>query len=495
MNKKNDIELDKIRQKTIFGFIWEISSTAAQYIINFINGLILVRILQPYDYGLVALTYIFIRLATILSEGGFSRYIIQKKDADDLDYSTAFIANVVFAFFLYSILFVMSPLIADFYKEPELVLLLRVISLAIIFNSFNIVHLTILLISYNFKLTSIISITEYIIAAIVSILFAFYGFSYWALVALLLTPSIIALIILWLFSGIRFKIRFDKGRFIRMIQFSKAIILLDILDSFSNDIYTSIIGKIDSTRMVGIFNRAQQTHSYVNAMTKYSLVKLMKPVFRDIQENMELVRDTILRLFEMTFYINISIIIICSVFANEIFLVLYTSKWIESVWIFQLLSIAATIAPMNYILSNILITIGQSKLYTRIEWLVKLSQLLIIIIFIFSFKLLLIGLIVFELLQLVIRLYFYYKYLKFDLLILLNSLIPYIILSIILLLFNIGFKFINLHINIYLYLAAIFVLNILIINYYGKLRNLRTYKDIWDMVNELKYAIRQKLSK
>lgn len=493
MENNQEIELGEIRQKTIYGFLWEFSSKFLEFFVSFIGGLILVRILEPYDYGIIALTYIFIRLAGVLTEGGFSRYIVQNKDADEIDYSTALLANFSIASILYSIIFIAAPFIADFYKEPNLILLLRVVSLSIIFHSLNIIHLTRLHLDLNFRFTSLINITSQILSIIIAIVLAYFRFGYWALVALSLTPSIVAVIYLWFFSGIKIKFVFSLERFKKMLNFGKSIIPLDILGIFSLDIYTNMIGKIESTNTVGIYNRAVQTHGYVTMFVKFPLAKIMNPVFRKIQDNMELVRDTIIRVFEMTFYINIPLLILLSVFAEEIFIVLYTAKWLDSVWMFQVLSIGAIISPMNITLSYVLISIGQSKLFFKVEWTVKILQFIIILIFISSIELMLTGLVVFEFVQVIVRLYHYKRYLKFDIKTMLDRLRTYAILSIMLLIVNVGLKKIDLTMNIYFELTIVLLVNSITVALYGKAQRLRPYNDIRDFMLEFAFGIKQKL--
>jgi len=345
-----------------------------------------------------------------------------------------------------------------------------------------------------FRFTSIINIINFTITTASALVLAYFNYGYWALVSLSLAPSIIGVISLWFFSDIKFKIKFSKSRFINMLKFGKNIIPLDILSVFSLDIYTNIIGKLDSTVTVGMFNRAQQTHGYISMFTKYPLAKIMNPVFRKIQENMELVRDTIVRVFEMTFFVNMSILILFAIFAEELFIILYTAKWIDAVWMYQILSIGAIFSPLNFTLSYVLISIGQSKLFIRIEWIIKIVQVAIIILFISSIKLILIGLVIFEILQLFIRLYFFQRHLKFDLKQLMISLLPYLGLLLILLIVNLLIKQIDLKISIYLELTFVVMVNTLIVIFYGKINKLRPYNDIRDFMNELVIAIKQKLN-
>lgn len=494
MQNNQDIELGELKQKTYNGFFWEFSSKIFEYIITFIGGLILVRILQPYDYGIIALTYIFVNIASILTEGGFSRYIFQKKDADDLDYSTALIANFSIALVLYIIIFLLAPLISNFYKDDNMISLLRLICLSIVFHSLNITHLTILSLNLNFRFTSLINIISYSLSTIIALFLAINDFGYWSLSALSLTPSIVAVIFLWFFSGIKLKIKFSKSRLIEMIKFGKSMISLELIGTFYSNIYSNLIGKIESTSTVGIYNRAVQTHSYVSMFTRFPLAKIISPVFRKIQDNMELVRDTILRVFELTLYINMPILIFLSIFGDEIFTILYTSKWLPSVWMFQILSIGAIISPFSHTLSYVLISIGQSKLYFRIEWIIKIVQLFVIIIFIFSIKLMLIGLVVFEIIQLIIRLYHFKKYLKFEIKEVFSNLLIYIWLAIIILTVNISVKLFDLQINLYLEMIMIIIINTLIIGLFGYYNKLRPFYDIRDFIMEFMVAIKQKLN-
>ena len=319
-------------------------------------------------------------------------------------------------------------------------------------------------------------------------------FGYWTLVAFSLAQQIVAFMILSIFSKIHIKLQFSKSKFIELIKFSKSIVLLDILSAMSSDIYANIIGKEYSTSTVGIFNRAQQTHEYINIFTKISFGKVMYPVFRKIQDDLELVRDTIFRVFEITAFINLTILIVAAIFADEIFTVLYTSKWIEAAWMFQVLSFGAILAPLNYTLSYVLISIGLSQLYIKIEWYIKLLQLCLIPLFINSLQLILIGMVLLEIGQLIIRLLYYQKYIKIDTISIIKNLLPYLWLAIILIIVNLLSKHFIINMNIYLQLTIVSIVNCCVIMIYGKAKRLRPYSDIVSVANDIIVLIKVKLN-
>ena len=144
--------------------------------IQFISGIILARLLTPYDYGCIGMLSIFMVIAESFIDGGFGSALIQRKAPTQVDYSTIFYWNIGMAFLMYGVLFLSAPAIARFYKIPLLCDVLRVQGLVLFIYSFNIVQRNQLRKNLNFKVLSIVSITTALVALVVTIWMAYKGF-------------------------------------------------------------------------------------------------------------------------------------------------------------------------------------------------------------------------------------------------------------------------------------------------------------------------------
>lgn len=186
------------KTKVISGLFWKFAERIGAQGVNLIISIILARILLPEDYGLIALTTIFITISNVFVESGFGTALIQKKDADDLDFSTVFYANVVISIIIYIIIFFASPLIAKFYNNMQLIPVLRVLAITIIVSGLKGVQNAYVAKKMIFKKFFVATLFGTIVSAVVGIGMAYNGYGVWALVAQQLTNTIVDTIILWI---------------------------------------------------------------------------------------------------------------------------------------------------------------------------------------------------------------------------------------------------------------------------------------------------------
>ena len=185
-----------LKQKTTRGLIWSFIEKFSMYGIQFILGLFIARILEPSHYGLVGMLAIFMAFSAIFIDSGFARALIQKQDRTEADFSTVFYFNLIISLVLYGILFFSAPLIANFYGEPQLVLITRVLSLNFVIQAFNIVQLTKLAIEMDFKTRAIINTSSVLISGILALIMAYNGCGVWSLIAQTLTKTGITILLL-----------------------------------------------------------------------------------------------------------------------------------------------------------------------------------------------------------------------------------------------------------------------------------------------------------
>src|SRR5690554_3712022 len=126
--------MSNIRSKTIAGFFWTFVQKIGAQAISFIIMIVLARLLAPEDFGLIAMLSIFLQISQNVVNGGFNQALIQKLDVDEVDYSSVFYINVLVSSFIYILLFVTAPFVAEFYNQPLLTSLLRVLSLTFVIN-------------------------------------------------------------------------------------------------------------------------------------------------------------------------------------------------------------------------------------------------------------------------------------------------------------------------------------------------------------------------
>ena len=169
-----------LKQKVVKGAIWTLLESWSCQGVSFVVGMVLARLLTPTDYGTVALTGIFYAVAGVLVDCGFGGALIQKKDADELDFNSVFYLNFALSVVAYIALFFAAPWVADFYNTPVLKPIMRVSALSFLFNAINAIQGAELTKKMLFHLSFRISLICTLTSAVCGITLAFLGFGVWA---------------------------------------------------------------------------------------------------------------------------------------------------------------------------------------------------------------------------------------------------------------------------------------------------------------------------
>ena len=173
---------DSLKQKTVKGVLWSTLERFSVQGIQFVVMIIMARMLTPNDYGLVGMLTVFIAVSQSLVDSGFSQALIRKQNRTETDNSTVFYFNLFVGLFLYGVLFVAAPLIADFYNEPQLISITRVIGLSVLFNSLVVVQRALLTIQIDFKTQAKAALTAAITSGTIGIWMASTGYGVWSIV-------------------------------------------------------------------------------------------------------------------------------------------------------------------------------------------------------------------------------------------------------------------------------------------------------------------------
>ena len=185
------------KSSILSSLFWKLMEQGGTQGIQFIVQIVLARLLLPEDYGIIALVMIFIIIANVFVQSGFNTALIQKKDANEADFSSVFYLSLFVASLLYVILFFAAPLIAVFYDDPQLILVLRTISITLFFGAFNSIQNAVVARKMQFKKLFFSSLGGIVISGTVGIIMAYTGFGVWVLVAQQITNQLLITVILW----------------------------------------------------------------------------------------------------------------------------------------------------------------------------------------------------------------------------------------------------------------------------------------------------------
>ena len=230
------------KKKVISSLIWKFLERGGVQGVQFGLSIVLARLVSPSDYGMVAILLVFIQIANVFIQSGFNTALIQKKDADELDFSSVFYLSLVVAFLLYFLLFFVSPFIAEYYSQPSLTPLLRVISISLFFGAINSVQSAYVSKTMQFKRFFFSSMGAVLGSGILGIFLAFNGYGVWALVFQQLSNIIITCFILWFTVKWRPSLMFSIKRVKSLFSFGWKLLCSALLDTVFRNIYNLTIG-------------------------------------------------------------------------------------------------------------------------------------------------------------------------------------------------------------------------------------------------------------
>ncbi len=210
--KKRGI-LTSLKQRTVSAVLWSFTEHTAGLGITFLVGIVLARVLSPTEFGLIGMITVFITLSATFINSGFGNALIRKIDCSQRDYSTVFFFNLIAGALFYLLLFISAPYISNYFKEPILTNLLRVLALVLVIESFSLIQSTILTKRVDFRLQTRVSVISNICSGVVAILMAFNGYGVWSLVVMQLLSRTMSTSMLWLWNGWRPQWLFSMASF------------------------------------------------------------------------------------------------------------------------------------------------------------------------------------------------------------------------------------------------------------------------------------------
>lgn len=359
------------KSKVVKGFKWSSAQSFITQALQFVISIIIARQLLPSDYGILGMLAIFIGISSTFLNSGFGSALIQKKEASQADFSTAFYFNVGMGIFLYLLLFFCAPLIADFYAQPILVPVTRVYLLTLIINALNISQRARLSRRLDFKTSAVITIISLVISGIVGIWLAYSGYGVWALVWQGIASSLSYSAILWIKEQWLPSLVFSKESFNALFGFGCKILGSSLINSIYSNISTLIIGKAFHATDLGYFSRAQNFSALPGNTLTNIVIGVNYPVLSRYQDDNEQLLANYRVLMRVPVFILFPILFGMAILAHPMIEVLIGSKWLESAPMIMILCAGCLWQPLTHINLNLLYVKGRTDLVLRLELIKK----------------------------------------------------------------------------------------------------------------------------
>jgi O-antigen/teichoic acid export membrane protein len=381
-----------LKQKTVSGLIWSFLDSFASQGFQFIVGIVLARILSPKEFGLIGMLTIFIAVAQSFIDSGFSQALIRKNDASQTDYSSVFYFNLIIGFICFLLLFMSAGPISRFFNEPQIKLLIQVLSLSLVINAFTIIQQTILTKRLDFKLQAKISIISSVISGVVGLVMAFAGFGVWSLVIKTITLYAISSLLLWFWNKWRPSLIFNIQSIKELFAFGSNLLISGLIDTIYGNVYYIVIGKYFSAQELGYYTRAEQFKSFPSTNLTSIIRRVSYPVLSIIKEDLPKLKDAYKKLIRSTMLICFVLMLGMAGVAKPMILALIGEKWMPCVIYLQMLCFVGMFYPLHALNLNMLEVLGRGDLFLRLEIIKKtLAVPTIVIGVLFGVKIMIAG--------------------------------------------------------------------------------------------------------
>ncbi len=370
----------KLKQKAVSSMAWMAIQKYSTMFIQFISGIILARLLTPYDYGCIGMLTIFVVLAEAFIDGGFGSALIQKKRPTQEDYSTIFFWNLLMAVVLYAILFVSAPAIARFYKMPILSDVLRGYGIVLFIYAFNVVQRNQLQKQLKFKVLSIVTLLSSIISLGITITLAYKGFGVWSLVVQYLVMALIPALVFWFVIRWRPKMVFSWNSFKELFSFGFYMFLTNLINQFGIQLQGLLIGRFYNASTMGYYSKALKTESLASHSISSVMTQVTFPLYAEMQNDKKAMAKVIKKITMTLAYFSFPLLFIFLLLAKPLFVILYSERWLPSVPYFQVLCLAGLAGCLQAVNLQSISAIGKSKtmfIWTVVKRVVGISVMVV----------------------------------------------------------------------------------------------------------------------
>ena len=368
------------KSKILSSLFWKLMERGGTQGIQLIVQIVLARLLIPEDYGIIALVTIFITIASVFVQSGFNTALIQKKDANEADFSSVFYLSLFVASLLYVIIFFAAPHMAAFYTEPQLIPVLRVLSIILLFGAFNSIQNAVVARKMQFKKLFFSSLGAMVVSGTgtVGIVMAYAGFGVWALVAQQIMYRLLITVILWFTVKWRPKLLFSLERVKSLFSYGWKLLVSTLIDTLYRNLRSLIIGKMYNAEMLGFYNRGEQFPALIVTNINGSIQSVMLPALASQQENRQRVKEMVRRSIVTSSFILFPMMVGLAVIAKPLVKILLTEKWLLCVPFLQISCVTYALWPIHTANLQAINALGRSDIFLKLEIIKKILGLAIL---------------------------------------------------------------------------------------------------------------------
>jgi len=362
-------------ENIVSNFIWRFAERCGAQLVSFVVSIVLARILAPEDYGTIALVTVFTAILQVFVDSGLGTALIQKKDADDLDFSSVFYFNFAMCLVLYAMMFIAAPYIAIFYEDMTLTSVIRVLSLTIVISGVKGIQQAYVSRNMLFKRFFFSTIGGTIFSAFLGIGLAFSGYGVWALVAQQLSNTMIDTLILWITVKWKPKKEFSWKRLRTLFSYGWKLLVSSLLDTVYNNLRNLIIGKMYSSADLAYYNQGDKFPKIIVTNINTSIDSVLLPTMSNEQDDRNRIKSMTRRAIKTSTYVMAPLMMGLAFCAESIVKIVLTDKWLPCVPFLRLFCITYMFWPVHTANLNAIKAMGRSDWFLKLEIVKKIVGL------------------------------------------------------------------------------------------------------------------------
>lgn len=369
-----------LKSKVAKGSFWILLEKLSGQAVQFVVGMILARLLTPNDYGTVALYAIFFAVVNVLVDGGFGDALIQKKNADDLDFNSVFYLNLTLSVLAYVALFFSAPLIAQFYKLPELTSIVRVSALSFFFVAVNAIQNAELTKKMLFHLSFRVSLITTSTSAICGVSLAFMGYGVWALVWSTLISGFVGVIARWFIIAWRPRLIFSFQRIKPLFSYGWKMAASNLLNTFFSNLNGLLIGRLYSRMDLAYVNKGRALPRLVMNEIDATIGRVSLPALVLLQDDKLKLRDAMRRMMRCSTFLVLPLMVLVAACARSELRLIYGPQWVPAAPYMMLACFSFALYPFHTINLRGIMTMGRSDVFLKLEIVKKMLVLVVIVV-------------------------------------------------------------------------------------------------------------------
>ena len=369
-----------MKNKVISGLFWKVLENGGAQGVQFVIAILLARLLTPAEYGVVGIIMIFITIANVIVQSGFSTALVQKKGADRVDFSSVCYFDLLIAAVMYLLLCLSAPAIAVFYEKPVLEPIVRVLGLVLFPGAVISVQTAYVSRNMEFKGLFLSTLAASVISGVISIVMAYRGFGVWAMVGQQLAYYLALMIVLFGTVSWKPERTFSAERVRGMFAFGWKLLCASLLDTIFNNLYGLLIGKIYNEEMLGSYNRGEQFPKLIASNLGAAIQAVLLPAFSARQDQLAAVKQMMRRAIQLSSFVVLPMLLGLFAVADTLVLALLGEQWMVCVPFLRIMCISYCFWPVHITNLQAINAMGRSDVFLRVEIIKKVLGVVVLLV-------------------------------------------------------------------------------------------------------------------